>query len=146
MKYVKSLSVTLFGISLLSTGSVFATNERICSPMVNEYQVYVAFPKGAFAPTGDGGGFRTMISTRYDNNDRKGLLYSLAEGNVVGGSAGTSKTLCFIDQAKGVGDAATLIMAWGNGTDCNSWWGWAQVQSSVAYSGCTVNGNNITLE
>jgi hypothetical protein len=112
--------------------------------MVAQTEIYVSFPDGAFSIAGDYGSDR--ITTRYDNDQHQRVLYTGRYTNIMGGGGTVTNTLCYIDQAKGVGAPSTLIMVFGNGRDCGNWYSWAQVQSSVAYSGCEVNGDTVTLK
>jgi hypothetical protein len=143
--YTKFCIITGMVSAIAFTNITYANgNERICEPMVAKSEIYVNFPNGAFSIAGDYGSNR--ITTRYDNDRHQGVLYTGRTTNALGGGGTDIHKLCYIDQAKGVGAPSTLIMVFGEHDNCGSWYSWAQVQSSVVYSGCEVNGNTVTLK
>jgi hypothetical protein len=122
----------------------YAGNQLICSPMIQNIDTNVNFPKGAFSLAGDYGEAR--IRSFYNVNTGDSVLYKGYTTNFAGGGDFAAHKLCYIYQAKSVGAPSTLIMAFGRGSDCNNWYSWAQVQSAVEYSGCDVSGNTVTLK
>ncbi len=144
-KATRYTRITFAALAMLSlAGLAQAGNERICSPMLQSTEAYIKFPNGAFSIAGDYGSDR--ITSRYDNDSGQRVLLTGRYTNVAGGGGTASNKLCHIDQARSVGAPSTLIMVFGNGSDCNNWYAWAQVQSEVAYSGCDVSGNTVTLK
>lgn len=143
------LAATFVGALALSSTTVFANNERLCSPKIKAHEVVVNFPKGAFSVAGEGGR-KADFSTSYSNDNGGALQYNLFESNGFGGNAAVDYVLCHVDQARSVGAPSTLIFVWGHKDNCGNWWGFTQVQSAAVYSGCDASksGNrlNITLK